>query len=406
MGSAIEIEGVSKHFRLYREKPDSLKERVIKLGRTPHEEFWALRDIDLHVDRGETVGLLGANGSGKSTLLKCVAGILRPTTGRIRKVGRTAALLELGAGFHADLTGRENVYLNGSILGLSRTDIAKIFDEIVAFAELESFIDNQVKHYSSGMAARLGFAVAVNVEPEVLLIDEVLAVGDEAFQRKCLDRIKQFQREGRTILLVTHNADLVRQICARAAVLDHGELVIVGAPGEAVLAFRDTLLKRGVDVPAEAYDSLEWRSTRAVRITGAEIEYAEVGRGHARPGEPFRIRMGFETGAPVDDIVFAINVHDQDGNLMLATNTELLGVDVGTISGTGSVTFEFDQMPLLDGLYLVALGAHTRDGGTSYDHRAEKDVIEVCSEGRTQGRAYFPMHVHVDVHAPGSEKAG
>jgi ABC-2 type transport system ATP-binding protein len=395
VGSAIEIEGVSKRFKLYREKPDSLKERVIKAGRLQHEEFWALQHIDLHVDRGETVGLLGHNGSGKSTLLKCVAGILRPTTGRIRRVGRTAALLELGAGFHGDLTGRENIYLNGSILGLSSAEIARIFDEIVAFAELEEFIDNQIKHYSSGMAARLGFAVAVHVEPEILLIDEVLAVGDEAFQRKCLQRIKQFQREGRTILLVTHAADLVRQICDRAAVLERGELVTVAAPGEAVLAFRDTLLNRGIEVPDD-YDDLDRRSTRTVKITDVDVEYSEPGRTYAKPDERCVVRVHFETATPVDDIVFAINIFDQEGNCLLATNTLLLDAPLDGVSGTGSLDFEIERLPLMDGIYSVHLGAHTRDGGTSYDHRAEKDVIEVMSSGRAQGRVHFPMHVRTD----------
>src|SRR3954452_17214313 len=189
-GAAIEIRGVSKRFKLYHEHYSSLKEKVIHFGRTPYEPFMALQDIDFDVPFGATVGLLGHNGSGKSTLLKCVAGILQPTTGEITTRGRVAALLELGAGFNAELTGRENIFMNASILGLSNKDTAKIFDEIVAFAELEKFIDMQVRHYSSGMYIRLGFAVAVNVDPEILLVDEVLSVGDEAFQRKCIERVK------------------------------------------------------------------------------------------------------------------------------------------------------------------------------------------------------------------------
>jgi len=236
VAAAVEIEGVSKRFRLYHEKFTSLKERVIHGGKVPFEEFWALRDIDLRIEAGESVGLLGHNGSGKSTLLKCIAGILRPTTGEIRTQGRLAALLELGAGFQPDLTGRENVFLNGSLLGLKRSEIAARFDEIVHFSgdEVERMIDNQVKFYSSGMYVRLGFAIAINVEPEILLVDEVLAVGDEAFQRKCLDRVAAFQREGRTIIVVTHAADLVRQVCTRAAALDHGRLVEVGDPNDVI----------------------------------------------------------------------------------------------------------------------------------------------------------------------------
>src|SRR6478609_10021140 len=234
--AAIEIDSVTKVFKIYREKAQSTKERVIRLGRNPYERFRALDDVSITVAEGETMALLGHNGSGKSTLLKCVSGTLRPTSGRIVIPAdqRLAALLELGAGFHPDLTGRENIYLNGSILGFSKTQIDVIFDDIVEFAELSDFIDQQVKHYSSGMYARLGFSVAINVEPEILLVDEVLSVGDESFQRKCIDRVRRLQADGRTILLVSHAAELVRQIADRAAVLDHGHLVDVAEPGEAI----------------------------------------------------------------------------------------------------------------------------------------------------------------------------
>ena len=200
MNVALEVEDVSKVFRLFRERPSSLKQRVLS-GRMRAEDFWALRDIAFAVEEGSSLGLIGHNGSGKTTLLKCIAGILRPTSGMIRYRGRVAALLELGAGFHPELTGRENVYLNASFLGLSRKDTDRVYDDIVAFAELQDFMDNQVKFFSSGMLVRLGFAVAVHVEPDILLIDEVLAVGDEAFQAKCLDRVRSFQAEGRTIVL-------------------------------------------------------------------------------------------------------------------------------------------------------------------------------------------------------------
>ena len=394
MGAVIEIEGVSKRFRLYQEKAHSLKERVIKLGRLPYEEFWALRDIDIEVAQGETVGLLGHNGSGKSTLLKCVTGILRPTTGRIAKAGRVAALLELGSGMHPELTGRENTYMNGALLGFSRAYIDRIFDDIVAFSEIETFIDNQVKHYSSGMYARLAFAVAVNVDPEILVIDEVLAVGDEAFARKCIERIKQFQREGRTILLVTHQADMVRQICDRAAVLDHGNLVTFGAPGEAVLTFRDTLLKRGIDPAAEGVGPGA-ATTKQVRIVDARIVYSDPKRKHLLPSEPLKICLQYEARQRVDDVVFAINIHDQAGNLLLGTNTDLLGVDIGSVRGSGEVTFAIERVPLLDGVYVVSLGIHSHDSGISYDHRDQRDFIEVMSNSNTIGLVHFPLHVEL-----------
>ena len=228
---AIEIDGVSKRFRLFRQKPSSFKQRVLT-ARSRADELWALHDVSFDVREGTTFGLIGHNGSGKTTLLKCIAGILRPTSGTIRQRGRLAALLELGAGFHPELTGRENVYLNASFLGLSRKETDRVYDDVVAFAELEEFMDNQVKFYSSGMLVRLAFAVAVHVDPDVLLVDEVLAVGDEAFQAKCIERVRQFQREGRTIVLVTHALDTVRDICDRAAMLHHGRVHSIGAPDD------------------------------------------------------------------------------------------------------------------------------------------------------------------------------
>jgi ABC-2 type transport system ATP-binding protein len=385
VGGAVEVESVSKRFRLHKESTSSLKERVLRIGRNPAVDFWALKDVSFDVAVGETVGLLGHNGSGKSTLLKCIAGILRPTGGRLRTVGRMAALLELGAGFHPELTGRENVYLNGSILGLSRVEVDKRFDDIVAFAELESFIDEQVKHYSSGMYARLGFAVAVNVEPDILLVDEVLSVGDESFQRKCIDKVKSFQREGRTILVVTHAADLVRQVCDRAVVLDHGEVVTVGAPGESVRAFRETLARRGID---PGVDRPDLRRDYGLRITGVDVTYPE-GRTSLLPGEPLTVTMALDASQPLDDVVAAMEVYDQTGNRLLGTNTDLIGIDLGTVSGPVAVDFRFGAVPLLDGTYDIALGVHTHDGGLEYDHREGVDSFSVMNPGRTEGMVHF-----------------
>jgi ABC-2 type transport system ATP-binding protein len=391
VGAAIEVEAVSKRFRIYHDKGNSLKERFVNIGRNDHDDFWALHEISFSVDRGETVGLLGHNGSGKSTLLKCIAGILRPTSGSIRTAGTIAALLELGSGMHPELTGRENIFLNGSILGLTRREVEKRFDEIVAFAEIEEFIDNQVKHYSSGMSARLGFAVAVNVEPEILLVDEVLAVGDESFQRKCRERIKRFQREGRTILVVTHSPDMVRQMCERAVVLDHGELVTVSDSAEAVLAYRDALLRRGLEL-AEGTAS-ERVLTNSVKITNVQIEYLGVSREHLLPGEPARVVVGYDAPQPIDDVVFAINIYDRQGNLLVGTNSDLLGFETGTVSGAGEIAFELGSVPLLDGVYEVHVGVHSTDGGVEYDHRAGKDVLQVMNPGRAIGLVEFEPRV-------------
>lgn len=234
----ITMNDVSKRFIIRKEK--SLKERLVNFGRSRKhkEDFWALRDLTLDIEAGTTVGLIGANGSGKSTLLKVIGGIIQPTGGTVRRRGQLAALLELGAGFHPDLTGRENVFLNGAILGLSQKQIEGYFDSIVDFSEIRDFIDTQVKFYSSGMYVRLAFAIAIHVDPDILLVDEVLAVGDEPFQKKCMDKIKEFQQEGRTIVLVTHDLNTVQDMCDRAIVLSHGHVIFDGGAVEGVEALR------------------------------------------------------------------------------------------------------------------------------------------------------------------------
>ena len=311
---AVDVRNVSKRFRLAHGQYKTVKERLIHGGkRKSTEDFWALDGVSLTVKEGETVGILGRNGSGKSTLLKCICGVLQPTSGEVAVRGKLAGLLELGAGFQQDLTGRENIYLNGSLMGMAKRDVDKVFDAIVDFSELEEFIDGPVKFYSSGMYVRLGFAVAVNMDPDVLVVDEVLAVGDERFQRKCIGRVKEFQKEGRTILLVTHAADTVRSICDRGVVLSHGHLVAEGEPGEATRIFREGLMAEGAGMavadptlvavpatPTTVGTGLRARHRaarpvplRAPRLLGRQQRAVhEHGR---RPDHPGRIR-----GAPPD----------------------------------------------------------------------------------------------------------
>jgi ABC-2 type transport system ATP-binding protein len=378
MANAIELVDVTKKFRLYREKPRSLKERVIRAGRNPYEDFWALKGVTLDVPEGETVGLLGHNGSGKSTLFKCVAGTLRPSSGTIVTRGRVAALLELGAGFHPDLTGRENVYLNGSILGFSAKEIDGIFDEIVEFSEISEFIDQQVKHYSSGMYARLAFAVAVNVTPDILLIDEVLSVGDEAFQRKCLDRVKRFQREGRTIFLVTHASDLVRMMCDRAAVLDHGTMIHDGDPSEAVRVYRDNLRARGMEIPAEA---MEREMTREITIGRVDITLpSSGGRSFVSNGETIRVAIPYRAPGRHDDVVFAMHLNDANGNLLFGTNSDIVEGGAHEIEGEGEYVFELGPLPLSNGTFFVDVAIH-KIGGIEYDHRPRAAEILASTAG-------------------------
>ncbi len=415
MAAAIEVHNVSKRFRVNHERHTSLKERMVHWRRTRAaervaDEFWALDDVSLTIQPGETVGLLGHNGSGKSTLLKCIAGIYEPTSGEVVTRGRIAALLELGAGFHPELTGRENVYMNGSILGLSKRDIEARFDDIVGFAELEPFIDNQVKHYSSGMYVRLGFAVAVTVEPEILLVDEVLAVGDENFQRKCLDRVRQFQREGRTIVVVTHNPDMVRQIGDWAAVLDHGRLVATAPPGEAIREFRDYLLL-GRPIWAHVTDAAETAPatpaapeerdpSSRLSITGVRVEHAnQHRRPYLLPGESLDIRVAYHAAEPIDDVVFALDVIDIEGKHLVGVNTDGLGTELGVLLGPGEIVFTIAGVPLLDGTYPLSFGVHSHSGGVIYAQRYQRDSFEVMNPGQKHGLVDIPVSARVEAPA-------
>jgi ABC-2 type transport system ATP-binding protein len=392
--TAIVVENVSKKFRLSGHKVRSIKEGALRLGRNTYEEFWALKDISLNIDRGETIGILGHNGSGKSTLLKCISGILKPTTGEVRLRGRIASLLELGAGFHPDLTGRENVYINASFLGIPRKEIAKHFDDIVAFAELEHFIDQQVKYYSSGMYVRLGFAVAINVEPDILLVDEVLAVGDEVFQKKCIDRVEELQKEGKTILFVTHAADLARKICDRVIVLDHGDMVANGSPGESIRIFREYLHGHLTDVEGEPVAEPTRTHDPRVHITSVGFEHpGQPDRRHVFAGEPLTIRVGIEAVEPVTDAVLGLEVRDASGEVLYVADTEMLGAPLPPLVGAVEVAFNIGSLPLLDGAFPISIQLKDRHGGRLLDFREGQDAFEVVNPTRAGGSILLPVSV-------------
>lgn len=349
--SVLQVRGVSKRFVIRKDK--SLKERLVNFNRSRQhrEDFWALRDVDLDVAAGTTVGLIGPNGSGKSTLLKTIGGILQPTSGSVLRRGRLAALLELGAGFHADLTGRENVYLNASILGLSRAQTDRHFDAIVDFSGIEQFIDTQVKFYSSGMYVRLAFAVAVHVDPDILLVDEVLAVGDEPFQRKCMDRIKSFQRDGRTIVLVTHALDQVVEICDRAVVLEHGRVQIDGDPREATKR-----LRRDFDATREA-DQQRARAADTdlprARVVQVRLLVDEQPVRTVRRGERVYVEVILEAEQSLEDGVLGIGVDTPTGQGLWGTNTQLLNQRLQVIVGRHRFVFGVDGMHIGGGQYQV-----------------------------------------------------
>jgi ABC-2 type transport system ATP-binding protein len=401
--TAIDIQGVSKRFRLYHEKYSSLKERVLHGGHVPYEEFWALNDISAEIPAGQTVGILGRNGSGKSTLLKCIAGILQPTSGQVVVRGQLAAMLELGAGFQPELSGRDNVYLNASLLGFSRREIDRRFDEIVQFAELEAFIDNQVKYYSSGMYVRLGFAVAVSVEPDILLVDEVLAVGDERFQEKCMDRVRRFQEEGRTIVVVSHSPDMMRQICDQILVLEKGRLLAQTTPGEAIRTFRATLIDAGLVAPdpGEAAslagaEEVVVAPRRRIEITGTSVEHPGAGeRPYLITGEPLTIRVAYQVHEPTSGVVFSLSVLNSIDSTIFASRSAPLGEGVDLPPGPGSVSFHFDSVPLLDGRFNVNLDV--RDAaGTPLDLAEPAASFEVMNPTRATGLVALPMRVEME----------
>ena len=385
---AIEVEGVSKRFRLYREKPGTLKARLLS-SRVRAEDLWALRDVAFEVPRGETLGLIGHNGSGKTTLLKVIAGILRPTAGKVRTRGRLAALLELGAGFHPELTGRENVFLNAAFLGLSRRETERAYDDIVAFAELQDFMDNQVKFYSSGMLVRLGFAIAVHVDPAILLIDEVLAVGDEAFQRRCIDRVRAFQREGRTIVFVTHALDLVRQICHRAVMLHHGRVHAMGEPDRVVQELRYVMLRQDPNfIPEEGSREVQIDSVELIREDGSTGRPVEV-------GEDLVLQVDVAAIAPVDDLDVSFAVLDWTNRLAVDGRTSRAGIDLGRLTGKRRVRFHLRRLPLLPGRYWVTVGLESRRSGKLYHVQTQRYMFDVA-EGARRDRLDVPVDVEVE----------
>lgn len=348
----IRLVDVSKRFVI--RKDNSLKERLVTLGRAGkrhREDFWALRGLTAELAAGQTIALIGHNGSGKSTLLKIIGGIIAPTEGTVETRGRVAALLELGAGFHPDLTGRENVYLNASILGMSREETDERFDDIVAYSGISDFIDTQVKFYSSGMYVRLAFAVAVHTDPDILLVDEVLAVGDEAFQRKCLDTIRTFQTEGRTIVLVTHSLGQVSELADRAILLHHGVVVQDGDPNTAIAAFRDLLEDRRQEEIHAAPSNPELENGRVVSVSLAG--HTDERHPTLRTGEDIEILAEFEHTTGIDDWLCAIQVDNAMGQKVYGARTDTSGLELGELHGRRTIRLTLRSPMFGGGKYFV-----------------------------------------------------
>ena len=346
---ALEVDHLTKTFKLHKDKTNSLKGLIAARGRrNQYEEFTALDDVTFDVNEGEMFGVIGHNGSGKSTLLKCMAGILQPNNGSVRVEKRMSALLELGAGFHPELSGRDNVFLNASILGMGRREIAGRFDEIVAFSGIEEFIDSPVKTYSSGMYIRLAFAIAVNVDPKLLIVDEILAVGDVTFQQKCLEKFVDFRNEGRTIILVTHDMGSVRNMCDRAIWLTHGKMTGEGDPADLVNQYVETMLGDRSDGAQSTR-----RGSGEIQVTDVELF---VGDGSLpvrrfRTGDDVRIRMHYRATTKVPQPVFGLVIERTGSAAVTAPHMRDAGVVPDHLDGTGFVDVTLPDVPLLPGTY-------------------------------------------------------
>ena len=433
MRPAIQLENVTKIYRRYGGRQfatlkSALLSRSIIRDLNPSETFAAVKNLSFSVPAGSTFGVMGRNGSGKSTALKLVAGITKPTSGTVDVQGRISALIELGAGFHPEISGRENVYINGIMLGLTKREIERRFDEIVEFAEAARIIDAPVKNYSNGEYMRLGFAVAVHVDPDVLLVDEVLAVGDESFTHKCLDKVSEFKRRGKTILLVTHTLDLIEKFCDEAIWLDAGEKLAEGDPTrvvstylsavavgeEAQLAAGDAKAQKAVEsgesaamegVPGQEAAEVEaaaeppdmfradegrWGS-REVEITAVELLGPDGKPAHVfQSGEPMSINLRVFAKEPIEDYVFGIGLFNVEGVCCYGTNTDLEEFRSERFFGEGEVRFVIGGLDLVPGTYKLDVAAHRKDG-YQYDYHRLLHTFRVKSRLHDTG-IYRPRH--------------
>ena len=434
MASAIELTNASKIYRRFTHRrqfatlKSALLSRSLVRHLNPDETFAALSNVTVSVPRGQTLGVIGRNGSGKSTMLKLVAGISKPTSGTVTVNGRISALIELGAGFHPEISGRENVFINGIMLGLSKREVAERFDEIVEFAEMKDFIDAPVKTYSSGMYMRLGFAVAIHVDPDVLLVDEVLAVGDEGFTHKCLDKFAEFKRRGKTILLVTHSLGMVERFCDEALWLDAGRIKGSGDPKRIVGAYITDVERReetelaatdarargtadaaiaSPDEPASAvlpdnpvetatasdmFRAAEGRwGSREIEITQVEFRGPDGAQGHVfHTGDRMDVAINMRAPLPIDDFVVGVGIFNADGTCCYGTNTYIEELAPQSLHGDIEAIFAIDALDLIEGTYKVDVAVHKIDG-YPYDYHRLLYTFRVKSRTKDVG-IYRPRH--------------
>ncbi len=368
--AAVEVSAVGKRFRRHADRRGTLKELLVRGRAKQVEDFWALRDVSLTVPQGTVYGLIGHNGSGKSTLLKVMAGIYRASEGSVAVSGRLAALIELGAGFHPELTGRENIRLNGSILGLTRREIETAADEIVEFSGLGDFIDEPVKNFSSGMYVRLGFSVAVHMNPDVLLVDEVIAVGDEDFQRKCFDHLYKLRRAGRTIIIVSHATTLMASLCDEVAWLDHGALRGRGSASRVVDDYLASVNAVETGGPAQQVQALDQHrsGTGQIRLSSVEILGADGAPATSCvSGEPLRIRLAYQAQDRLEDPVFAVAFRHESGPVVSVVSSRVTGDQIPVVDGSGRVDYVQEPCRLNPGTYQVDVSVLDRSGTVAFD---------------------------------------
>lgn len=389
---AIRLRNVSKRFAFTRDAPQSVLESVIAVfsrrRRRGSKDLWAVHDVSFDIMPGQCVGIIGRNGSGKSTLLKLIARIIQPTSGEIMVRGRVSALLELGAGFHPDLTGRENIYLNASVLGLGREETAALYDDIVEFSELGEFIDMPVKHYSSGMYMRLGFSVAIHVRPDILIVDEILAVGDQSFQAKCLDRIMEMKRDGATILFISHDLKSVAHLCTDVVWLHHGKVRMAGLTDHVLAHYSDHIFQQVGDRLAAANATSGFRrwGTQQIQITDVRL-VNEAGEKSTiyRTGDSLTVELDYIAHEPIDEPEFGLAIHSLDGNHITGPNTRAGGLVFGVIEGKGTVRYDIHRLPLLAGRYQLTAAVHDSVDPVAYDYHEAAYTFRII-EGGTDER--------------------
>jgi len=362
----LSVDHLVKSFRIHQQKTNSLKQLIAARGRNRFEEFIAVNDVTFDVREGEVFGIIGQNGSGKSTLLKCMAGILQPNSGTVNVYRRMGALLELGAGFHPELTGRENIFLNAAILGMGRREISGRFDEIVDFSGLHTFIDQPVKTYSSGMYVRLAFAVAINVDPQLLIVDEILAVGDVSFQRRCLEKFVEFRNEGRTIVLVTHDMGSIKNLCDRAIWLEHGTVIDAGDPADLVEAYTERML--GADAPTS--DGSVRRGSGEIKISEVEmfVNGSATAVKRCRTSDSIVLRLHYVASKTIPQPVIGFEIESLGGATVTAPNTRDVGAVPPTMAGTGTIDVALPRVDLLPGTYDLHTSITDFNRAHIYDH--------------------------------------